>query len=60
MEKSAAGLSPQERVIYYRDMAAESVRLAEAKSDPRIKANLLDNAARWNALANIVERRADR
>ena len=48
----------EKRVAYYRAMAAEALRLAQAAGDEAQKASYLDIAARWNTLANEVERRS--
>jgi hypothetical protein len=60
MGKSPEGLSQKERIAYYRGMGAEDLRLAEASDDPAVKAAHLDNASRWQALADEVERNVER
>ena len=40
---------------YYRGMAAEALRLAQAASDEAQKASYIDIAARWNLLAAQTE-----
>ena len=55
MRKSVESLSPQERAAYYRDRAAESLRLATIANDQDAKASFVDNAARWLTLAVEVE-----
>ena len=48
---------PENRVIYYRTMAAKALRLAQLASDEAQKASYLDIAARWNVLAAEAARR---
>ena len=60
MARSVEGLSPQERIVYYRAMSAVALRLAQASDDITQKASFLDNAASWLALANEVEHFAER
>ena len=56
MGQSDESLSPGNRIAYYRGMAAEALRLAQAASDDTQKASYLDIAARWNALVTEMER----
>jgi hypothetical protein len=55
LARSIQSLSAQERIEYYRAMSAEALRQAQATDHLRHKADSLDNAARWLALANEVE-----
>jgi hypothetical protein len=53
------GLSAFERADRYRELAAEALqRAAQAASDGS-KANLIGIAARWDGLAQDIERRLD-
>ena len=52
-------LSPTERVIWCRQMAAEAGRLAQAAS-PRVRNAYLDLAKQWNSLADEIEREVAR
>jgi hypothetical protein len=54
--QSDESLSPENRIAYYRGMAAEALRLAQASDEDSQKASYLDIAARWNALATEMER----
>jgi hypothetical protein len=58
--RSVEGLSPQERITYYRAMSAVALRLAQTSDDLVQKASFLDNAARRLALANEVENFTER
>jgi hypothetical protein len=55
LARSVQSLSAQERIDYYRAMSAEALRQAQATDHLEHRANSLDNAARWLALANEVE-----
>ena len=55
MGRSFEALSVRERIAYYRGMSAEALRLATTTDDHDQKANYLDCASRWLALANEVE-----
>ena len=55
MGRSFEALSASERVTYYRGMAAEALGLAKTTEDWDQKANFVDCAARWLALAHEVE-----
>lgn len=48
-------LTPPERVVWCRHMAAEAERLAEAAS-PRVRTAYVDLATQWSALADEIER----
>jgi len=52
-------LTPWERVVWCRRMAAEAERLAEAAS-PRVRAAYVELAKQWTALANEIERETSR
>ena len=54
--QSDESVRPGKRIAYYRGMAAEALRLAQAANDDAQKASYLDIAARWNALATEMER----
>jgi hypothetical protein len=52
-------LTPGERAGRYRQFAAEALRLAgECNGDPARANHHLDMAARWDGLAQDIERRA--
>lgn len=57
MAQSDESLPPEERIAYYRSMAAEALRLAQAAKDEAQKASYVDIAARWKVLAAETERR---
>lgn len=57
MAQSDESLPPEERIAYYRGMAAEALRLAQAAKDEAQKASYVDIAARWKVLAAETERR---
>ena len=59
LARSIESLPPLERIEYYRAKSAEALRQAQATDDLDHKANSLDNAARWLALANEVENLQD-
>jgi len=54
--QSDESLSTEGRIAYYRGMAAEALRLAQAADEDTQKASYLDIAARWNALATEMLR----
>ena len=47
-------LSPPERIVWCRQMAAEAQRLAQTAS-PRVRTAYLDLAKQWNSLADEIE-----
>jgi hypothetical protein len=53
--QSDESLPRERRIAYYRGMAAEALRLAQATNEETQKASYLDIAARWNALATEME-----
>ena len=53
-------LPPEERVEYYRAMAAEAFRHSQSSEAEDQKLASLDAAARWNALASEVEAQTER
>lgn len=59
MGKSVEFLTPDERVAYYRGMAAESLRLSHVALDTDAISSFVTNAAQWTALAKRVERLAN-
>ena len=54
-----ARLTPSERVIWCRRMAAEADRLAQAAS-PRVRAAYVELAKQWLQLAAEIERESSR
>src|SRR5437763_8669357 len=59
MEQALQSLAPRERAARYRQFAAEALlRATEAEND-FAKAGHLDMAARWDSLAQDMERRLD-
>jgi hypothetical protein len=52
-------LTPVERAGRYRQFAAEALRRAAESDCEAAKAGHLDMAARWDGLAQDIERRAD-
>jgi hypothetical protein len=52
-------LSPFERMDRYRQYAATALERAEQSDCEAAKATLLDIAARWDGLAQDIERRLD-
>ncbi len=52
-------LTPSERVVWCRRMAAEAEHLAEAASPP-VRTAYVELAKQWMALANEIERETSR
>jgi len=52
-------LTPSERVVWCRRMAAEAERLADAAS-PRVRTAYVELAKQWTALADEIERETSR
>ena len=50
----------EQRLDYYRQMAAHSLHLAQASGSDDAKAHYIDSAARWSALATEVQRQMER
>lgn len=59
MDKRWESFSPQERAARYREFAAEALRRAEEAESGSTKAGHVDMAARWDSLAQDIERRAE-
>ena len=49
-------LPPEKRAAYYRQLAADVLRLAQMSSFEEIRNEYLDLASRWSALADEIER----
>lgn len=60
MGRSIELLPPEQRLEYYRQMAAHSLHLAQASGSDDAKAHYIDSAARWSALATEVQRQMER
>ena len=60
MGRSAASLSPRERVNHYRQMAAEVLALAENCPSRDLKSTYLSLAMEWKTLADDSERQLER
>lgn len=60
MAQSVQSLSAEERLEYYRHMAAHSLELSKSFTNDEAKAHHIDNAARWSALATEVQRQIER
>jgi hypothetical protein len=59
LEHALQSLSPRERAARYREFAADALlRASEAEND-FAKAGHLDMAARWDSLAQDMERRQE-
>jgi hypothetical protein len=52
-------MPPLERAARYREYAADSLKRAAAAQSQGVKAGHLDMAARWDSLAQDIERRLD-
>lgn len=50
-------MNKQQQAKYYRDTAAELQAIAASVMDPQTKSELLDIAAKFERLADYVERR---
>ena len=59
MSKRWESLSPQERAARYRQFAAEALQRAAEAAIESAKAGHLDMAARWDSLAQDIERRIE-
>lgn len=59
LDRSWHLLTPVERAGRYRQFAAEALRRAAESDCEAAKAGHLDMAARWDGLAQDIERRAD-
>lgn len=53
-------LPAEQRLEYYRHMAAHSLQMAQSSGNDDAKAHHIDSAARWSALATEVQRRIER
>lgn len=58
--QSVESLSTEERLEYYRFMAAHSLHMAQLCADDESRAHYIDGAARWSALATEVQRQMER
>jgi hypothetical protein len=59
VDKALQSLSPMERASRYRAFAAEALQRALDTENAFAKAGHLDMAARWDTLAQDIERRMD-
>jgi hypothetical protein len=59
VDKRWESFSSQERAARYRQFAAESLQRATETESVSAKAGHVDMAARWDSLAQEIERRAE-
>ena len=55
MNPASCPLSPRDQLEHYRDLTAEAVERAQATTDPKLKATLVDSALRWLTQAQEAE-----
>lgn len=60
MGQSIEFLPAEQRLEYYRHMAAHSLHMAQLSGNDEAKAHYIDSAARWSALATEVQRQLER